>query len=109
MTDGGEQTEYAVVIVLVRESGPVRINAPLPDTGFECLVIPCESKEGMVDLHYTLLERFRLLMERGIMEMHIDQLQMDVNMKEIKAIWIAVDGKKIPHRVLPGWRIEYDW
>lgn len=42
MTDSGEQTEYAVVIALARESGPVRIGAPLPEVWVEYLPIPCE-------------------------------------------------------------------
>lgn len=41
MMDSGEQTEYAVVIVLVHNSGPVRIGMPLPEVWIGHLVIPC--------------------------------------------------------------------
>lgn len=63
----------------------------------------------MFDVHKALLLKWRQHMESGAKEMHIDQLHMDVNMNEVFAVWIAVDGKKIPHRVFSGWRIEYDW
>lgn len=60
-------------------------------------------------MHQALLLKLRQHMESGAKVMHIDQLQMDVNMREIRLIWIAVDGKMISHKVFPGWRIEYDW
>lgn len=41
MMDGGEQTEYAVVIVLWTRSGPVRLGIPTPEVWVGHLVIPC--------------------------------------------------------------------